>query len=61
MKSSTYYFYMKTKILADFQIYISVPLNLKQTRSTVTSYRTIFAVSAKNINFQITEMISRRQ
>ena len=26
MKSSTYYFHMKTKILADFQICISVPL-----------------------------------
>ena len=26
MKSSTYYFHMKAKILADFQIYISVPL-----------------------------------
>ena len=26
MKSSAYYFHMKTKILVDFQIYISVPL-----------------------------------
>ena len=26
MKSSTYYFHMKAKILADFQICISVPL-----------------------------------
>ena len=26
VKSSTYYFYMKTKILADFQICISIPL-----------------------------------
>ena len=26
VKSSTYYFHMKTKILADFQICISVPL-----------------------------------
>ena len=26
MKSSTYYFYMRTKILADFHICISVPL-----------------------------------
>ena len=26
-KSSTYYFYMKTKILADFQICISLPLD----------------------------------
>ena len=28
MRSSTYYFHMKTKILADFQICISVPLSL---------------------------------
>ena len=28
MKSSTYYFHMKAKILADFQICISVPLKL---------------------------------
>ena len=28
MKSSTYYFHIKTKILADFQICISVPLRL---------------------------------
>ena len=27
VKSSTYYFHMKMKILADFQICISVPLN----------------------------------
>ena len=26
VKSSTYYFHMKTKILADFQIYYTVPL-----------------------------------
>ena len=26
MKSSTYYFHMRTKILADFQICISAPL-----------------------------------
>ena len=25
MKASTYYYHMKTKILADFQIHISVP------------------------------------
>ena len=29
MKSSTYYFHVKTKILVDFQICISVPLKLK--------------------------------
>ena len=29
MKSSTYYFHVKTKILANFQICISVPLTLK--------------------------------
>ena len=28
VKSSTYYFHMKTKILADFKICISVPLML---------------------------------
>ena len=28
VKSSTYYFHMKAEILADFQICISVPLNL---------------------------------
>ena len=27
-KSSTYYFHMKTKILADFQICVSVPLTV---------------------------------
>ena len=27
-KSSTCYFHMKTKIMADIQIYISVPLNV---------------------------------
>ena len=30
MKSSAYYFHVKTKILADFQIRIIVPLNLFQ-------------------------------
>ena len=29
MKSSRYYFHMKTKIYADFQICISVPFNIK--------------------------------
>ena len=29
MKSSPYYFYVMTKISADFQICISVPLNMK--------------------------------
>ena len=28
MKSLTYYFHIKTKVLADFQICISVPLRL---------------------------------
>ena len=40
MKSSTYYFHLKTKILADFQICISVPLsthyiNCKKLTSSV--------------------------
>ena len=34
MKSSTYYFHMKTKILADFQICIIAPLNM-----SLVSYR----------------------
>ena len=29
VKFSTYYFHIKTKILADFEIYISVALNAK--------------------------------
>ena len=33
MKYSTYYFHMKTKILADFQISISVPLTKDITKS----------------------------
>ena len=32
MKSSTHYFHLKTKILADFQICISVPLSENETR-----------------------------
>ena len=32
VKSSAYYFHMKTKILADFQICISVPLNVTYAR-----------------------------
>ena len=32
MKTLTYYFHMKTKILADFQICISVPLNAKHLK-----------------------------
>ena len=34
MKSSTYYFHMKTKILANFQICISVPLRLSNKHDT---------------------------
>ena len=33
MESSTYYFHMKVKIFADFQICVSVPLNKKYNRS----------------------------
>ena len=38
MKSSTYCFHMKTKILADFQIYISVPLRTLDTLFTNLDY-----------------------
>ena len=37
VKSSTYYFHMKTTILADFQICISVPL--KQIANRINGYR----------------------
>ena len=37
MKSSTYYFHVKTKILADFQICISVPLNEPHKDKLITS------------------------
>ena len=46
MKSSTYYFDIKTKTLADFEICISVPLRTKRPFSevlvdnTVTQYYT---------------------
>ena len=36
MKSSTYYFHMKTEILADLQICISVPLIYKKLYSFIT-------------------------
>ena len=35
MKSSTYYFHVKTKILADFQICISAPLNTSKNIMTL--------------------------
>ena len=35
MKSSTYYFHVKTKILADFQICISVPLSVENINGEV--------------------------
>ena len=38
MKSSTYYFHKKTKILADFQICISVPLILIHSSRAVNPY-----------------------
>ena len=36
MKSLTYYFHVKTKILTDFHIYISVPLSLTGTSLSLT-------------------------
>ena len=37
MKSSTYYIHMKTKILADFQICISVPLRSSFGRKVMSA------------------------
>ena len=48
MKSSTYYFHMKTKILANIQICINVPLkkdhnfNIQNICSLLTSYLNIY-------------------
>ena len=39
MKSSRYYFHNKTKTLADFQICISVPLNLWEGSAYVSSFK----------------------
>ena len=46
VKSSTYYFHMKTKILADFQICISVPL---KTRKTVNAKISVFVICVEAI------------
>ena len=51
MKSSTYYFHMKTKILADFQICISIPLS-KHQRGKESSLKEKSAISnLRAINF----------
>ena len=41
VKSSTYYFHMKTKLFADFQIYISVPLKSRQRRCFLMKFSKI--------------------
>ena len=41
VKPSTYYFHMKSKILADFQSCISVPLNSKEDTPVSQPYRKI--------------------
>ena len=46
LKSSTYYFHMKTKISGDFQIYISVPLMFPQLFLYIVC-RVFFFVEAK--------------
>ena len=49
MKSSTYYFYMKTEILADFQISICVPLIISDM-SPPNSRK--FRLKLKFLNFE---------
>ena len=50
MKSSTYYFYMMTKVLANFQICINVRFSKNQGKiMIVTTVNTIGNVVAKNI------------
>ena len=45
MKSSTYYFHIKTKVLTDFQICIRVPLNIWQLRILkILKYCLLFSV-----------------
>ena len=49
-KSSTYYFHMKTELLTDFQICISVPLNKNFTKICVSySFRFTFLCSLPDI------------
>ena len=48
MKSLTYFFHMKTKTLADFQICISVPLTIRPTDfKTAGIYNSIFYISIR--------------
>ena len=49
MKSSTYFFHMKRKTLADFQICISVPLMSNQLLLTILT-KSNFTVNAKPSN-----------
>ena len=47
VKSSTFYFHMKTKILLDFQVYISVPL-----RSDICDYSGAYTVANRRITIE---------
>ena len=53
LKSSTYYLQMKTKILADFQICISVPLSKKLFSSTVNNNAKFSVNSMKKENVSV--------
>ena len=57
MKSSTYYFHMKMKILADFPIYISVPLNQNKKKLSVTFKKNMLEL----ITIQIGEFEKRNE
>ena len=56
MNSSTYYFHMKTKILADFQICTNVPLRKNgnthpDIRPSFVTLKQIFVVHRKQTNY----------
>ena len=64
MKSSTYYSLMKTKILADFHIYISVPLMkrfLQDSESNLwkASYFNVSRRNTGNYGFDILSYLYR--
>ena len=53
MKSSTYYFHMKTKTLSDFQICISVPLIDSWKVNPYKYVKSILSPITKTQNFMI--------
>ena len=59
MKSLTYYFHIKTRVMADFQICISVPLmaSLSPTFQKKLTYLTNF--SANNASFYKLKVLSQ--